>query len=100
MGFFSKQHSSRIINQNVIAYTGGQTAIATGNFGNETFQVRVLSTIGGWIHIDNGIAAVSNADTLLLANQAPEYFACTPGQSLSFNSTSTSSGYVSVSEVS
>jgi hypothetical protein len=41
MGYFPKQTASRIIAQNVIAYTGNQTASATSNFRGETFQVRV-----------------------------------------------------------
>jgi hypothetical protein len=79
MGYFPKQTASRIIAQNVIAYTGNQTASATSNFGGETFQVRVQSTVSGWIHIDNGTAATNNADTLLLANQPTRVFLLHPG---------------------
>jgi hypothetical protein len=43
-------------------------------------------------------AATANSDHFLPANIV-DYFACTPGQALAFISTSTSSGYAGISEM-
>jgi hypothetical protein len=44
------------------------------------------------------VSATANTDTFVAANK-PEYFITTPGQCLGFISTSTSSGYVSLTEM-
>jgi hypothetical protein len=68
--------------------------------GPETFQVRLFSTLP--IYVTFGTTAVSataNSDTLLPANVV-EYYTISPGQCLGFISTSTCSGYCSLTEIS
>jgi hypothetical protein len=42
----------------------------------------------------------ANSSATFLPVNFPEYFGCSPGQSLNFLSTSTSTGYVSLTEMS
>jgi hypothetical protein len=44
------------------------------------------------------VSATANSDSFVPANK-PEFFTVTPGQCLGFISTSTSSGYVTVTEM-
>jgi hypothetical protein len=51
------------------------------------------------LHLGDDSTTTANSATLIPAN-TPEYFAVTPGQVLNFISTSTSTGYVSLTEMS
>jgi hypothetical protein len=62
--------------------------------------VRLASTLALWVTLDStAVVTTNNASALVPAN-VPEYFAVTPGQVLNFISTSTSTGYVSLTEMS
>jgi hypothetical protein len=66
--------------------------------------VRVVHTLNGtagiWATIGSTVTDVTaNSSAALLPAGVPEYFAVTAGQHLNFISTSTSTGYVVVSEM-
>lgn len=69
------------------------------SFGKQTYQVRVSSTLPVWIRYGDGAQTAVAGDTLINANAPAEYFTVTPGQSIAFFSTSTSTGYVSITEM-
>jgi hypothetical protein len=72
----------------------------TTPFGSQTRQVRIASTLSIWITLDSTTVVTANsASALIAANQVGEYFAVTPGQVLNFISTSTSTGYVVLTEL-
>ena len=109
---WGKAGSSRITLAQPLTYTGSGTSFTT-KFSGETFQVRVISQISGWVGVLDTTATMFSTSTFLAANGGPagtfiaantasgDYFACNPGQILGFTSTSTSSGtLVSVSEMS
>ena len=99
---WSKAGSSRIIKAQNLGFAGTATVVTTP-FLAETYQVRVISQVAGFIAIDNtGTSLTSGAvgGTFIAANTASgDYFQCTPGEVLQFTSTSTSSGNVSVTEM-
>jgi hypothetical protein len=101
MSYFEKQHSSRILKNQQLFWTGSGTALST-NFGPQTFQIRVLSQVAGAFTVSDstGTTAASSTSMLISAN-APigEYFSVTPGSQCSFASSSTSSGSISVTEM-
>jgi len=99
--YFDRQPSSRIINNQNLLYVG--SVVQSAAFGPETFQIRVISQIAGFFLIDNSTTLSSvgtNGNTLPLSTVGGEYFTTSPGQNFQFGSTSTSSGVVSVSEMS
>jgi hypothetical protein len=72
----------------------------TTPFGSQTRQVRIASTLALWITIDStAVVTANSASVLIPANATGEYFAVTPGQVLNFISTSTSTGYVVLTEM-
>ena len=116
MGQFSKQSSSRPIKYQVLTYNSA--SIGSTNFGPSVQQVRVMSQLGGWITINqstsdsiiattnggvgmivSGVSTAFSAGTIGGGSGFPEYFAVTPGQLFFFNSTTTSSGAVSITEM-
>jgi hypothetical protein len=78
----------------------------TTPFGAQTYQIRVShSMVGGvWISVGNSttqssvVTATAGTDNFFPANWI-DYYSCTPGQALAFISTSTTTGYVSVTEM-
>lgn len=101
MANFEKQHSSRPIKYQVLAYTGSASVPST-NFSSETFQIRVVSDIAGWFVIGDGTgvsATAQSGSAKINAGTDEEFWTVTPGQMCAFNSTSTSSGCVSVTEM-
>ena len=76
-------------------WTGSGTINTTNVLGPETYQVRILSQVGGRRHEQHTGTSISSSTggTLIAANTAAgDVFICTPGQSVAFSSTSTSSG--------
>jgi hypothetical protein len=74
---------------------------STTPFGSQTRQVRIASTLGIWVTFGTtAVTATANSDVYIAANTMGEYFTVTPGQCLGFISTSTSTGYVSLTEMS
>jgi hypothetical protein len=73
------------------------------NFSSETWQVRVVSEVQGWLVFGDGNAVsctVQSGSMKINANTDEEYFTVSPSQMCAFNSTSTSSGMISITEMS
>src|SRR6476646_7380214 len=72
----------------------------TTPFGSQTRQVRIVSTLPIWVTLDStAVVTANSASALIAANAVGEYFAVTPSQVLNFISTSTSTGYVVLTEM-
>jgi len=98
--YFGKQRSSRPIRLLELDYAGSGTQIST-TFLSETFQVRVSSDVRGYLCFGSTSPTTTSRDTAtieLYANTGPEYVTVTPGQFVSFSSSSTSSGSVLITE--
>jgi hypothetical protein len=100
-----KQSSSYPIRYQVLQYNSA-TCFST-NFGTETSQIRVLAQLQGWVTInqstgDSIIASSAGGTGMIVAanTAAGDYFTVRPGQIFTFSSTSTSTGAVSVTEMS
>jgi hypothetical protein len=94
-----KAESSRLARSIVTNVTSGTVTQATTPVGPQTYQVRVTSTLPIWVTFGTtAVTATANSDTFAPANRA-EYFTVTPGQCLGFISTSTSTGYVCLTEM-
>lgn len=94
--FVPKASSSRINSPGTTYPWAGTGAQPSSAVGPETFQVRVISQLSGYITIgssaDPTIASTAGAGTFITANTANgDYFTCTPGQKVLFSSTTTSS---------
>jgi hypothetical protein len=102
MGFFSKQHASRVIATQTLQSTGGSTAYVSNGVGSETFQVRLTTNIpgGAWIKIASGAGATVGSDTWIAPNVEGEYFSCIPSMTISAVSSATSTGWLNISEMS
>ena len=96
--FLDRQHSSRVWKSQATAITTGTTSQSLSAFDTQTRQVRVTSTLPVWIKYGDGAQTAAAGDTYLPANVV-DYFTVSPGQTLAFISTSTSSGYFSASEM-
>jgi hypothetical protein len=78
----------------------------TTPFGSQTYQVRITHSFanGIWISVGNSttqssvVSATAGADNYF-PNNWIDFYSCTPGQALAFISTSTTTGYVSVTEM-
>ena len=91
-----KQSSSRINYPGATYPWAGTGASVSAAVGSETFQVRVISQLAGYITIgtssDVVIASTAQAGTYIAAQTgAGDYFTITPGQKVLFSSTTTSS---------
>ena len=73
----------------------------TTPFAAQTYQVRVVHNFTGgiWATIGSTAVVTANSAAAYIPGNVPEYFSCTSGQVLNFISTSTSTGYVIVSEM-
>ena len=101
--------SSRLGRSIVTAVATAQTNASqtTTPFGTQTYQIRVTHSFanGIWIAVGNStsqssvVSAAAGADNYF-PNNWIDYYSCTPGQALAFISTSTTTGYVSVTEMS
>ena len=102
MGYWNKQTSSKLGRSIVTQIATAQTNASqtTTNFGSQTYQVRINSTLPIWATIDTTATVTANSSAVLLPANFPEYFTVTPGQQLNFIRTSTSTGYVSLTEMS
>jgi hypothetical protein len=99
MGKWRSQESSRLARSIVTNVTSGTVTQATTPVGSQTYQVRITSTLPIWVTFGTtAVTATANSDSFVPANK-PEYFTVTPGQCLGFISTSTSSGYVALTEM-
>jgi hypothetical protein len=100
--FIGKQPSSRVIKGQELDYTGSGT-LTTTNLSAQTYQVRINSDVRGYVVFGSTSPTTTSRDTSfaeIFPNLIGEYFTVTPGQLISFSSTSTSSGSVLISEMS
>jgi hypothetical protein len=100
--FYPAAAASRLGRTSQLNWAGSGTLVTTP-MGPETFHVRILSQIAGFVAIDNLGTVVSSAGGgALIAAQtaAGDFFKCVPGQLVSFSSSSTSSGSLTVTEMS
>jgi hypothetical protein len=104
----SRYTSSRLGRSIVTQVATAQTNASqtTTPFGSQTYQIRLIHSFanGIWFSIGNStnksvaVTATAGTDTFLTNNWL-DYYSVTPGQALAFISTSTSTGYVSVTEM-
>ena len=102
--FYPTQSASRILRHNNVVYTGNATTVISTQFSAQTRQIRVVTNItnGVFVSVTDSSAAtvtVITGGAFVAANNFPEYFTTNPGQILAINSTSTSSGVISVTEM-
>ena len=109
-GGFDKQPASRpIIYQNMLIASPIAT-VCSAKFSNGTQHIRVLSTVSGWVSIDQSTSttAVTSATIITTvgagcfipaATFTGEYFTVTPGQLLTFCTTGLTTGTISVTEM-
>lgn len=108
-GGFDKQPASRPIVYRQLAYVGGASGGATvwtTGFQSGTQHVRVISSLAGYTAIEQSTSSlIISSGSLPVGMLLPastvggEYFIVTPGQFLSFCSTSTSSGNLTITEM-
>jgi hypothetical protein len=91
-----KQPSSRMGRSIVTTVSSATTS--TTPFSAQTYQVRLVSTLPVWLTIDSTAVVTANSSATYLPAGVPEYFSATAGQVLNFISTSTSSGYLTLTE--
>jgi hypothetical protein len=102
MNFGNLQPASRLGRSIVTQIATAQTNATqfTTPFTAQTYQVRIVSTLALWATIGSTAVVTANSAAAYLPPNVPEYFAVTSGQVLNFISTSTSSGYVVLTEMS
>lgn len=103
--FGNKQTASKLGKAIVTAVTTGLSASATNfttYFGTQTRHVRLIHTLTGgiWFTLDSTGVITAGSSANLLPINLPEYFECSPGQVLNWLTTSTSTGFVVVTEMS
>jgi hypothetical protein len=101
--FYPPQSASRVIKHNNVLYAGGLAAVISTQLSAQTRQIRVATNISGGIYfsVTDSSAATITAPTggaFVAANNFPEYFTTTPGQVVCINSTSTTTGVISITE--
>src|SRR5262249_51833722 len=98
---YRAQSASRLGRSIVTQIATAQTNATkfTTPFAAKTYQVRIISTLPIGATIGSTAVVTANSAATYLAANAAEYFACTSGQVLNFISTSTSTGYVTWTEI-
>src|SRR5215467_9963838 len=102
MANWEKTHSSRAVKYQALAYGGNATSVPSTNFLPTTLQIRVETEVQGLLQIGDGTsvsATVASSSMKIAANVVGEYFTVTGGQMAAFNSTSTSTGFCSITEM-
>jgi hypothetical protein len=99
MNFGNKQPASKLGRSIVTSVATAQTATY---FGSQTRHVRLIHTLTGgvWATIDSTGVITANSSAAFIAPNVEGFYECTPGQVLNFLTTSTSTGYVVVTELS
>jgi hypothetical protein len=103
MGIWKSQPSSRLGRSIVTSMATAQVASATNfttPFAANIHQVRVASTLALWATIGSTAVITANSSATFIPSNVPEYFTVTSGQVLNFLTTSTSTGYCVVTEMS
>ena len=98
--YFGKQPSSRPLRYQNLSYAGSASVPST-NFSAETFQIRVFADVAGYLVIGDGtsVSATAQSSSLKVGTTFPDFFTVTPGQMCAYISTSTSSGNISITEM-
>jgi hypothetical protein len=102
MSSWKGQPASRLGRSIVTSMATAQVASATNfttPFSAQTYQVRITSTLPLWATIGSTAVITANSSATYFPAGVPEYVAVTSGQVLNFLTTSTSTGYVTVTEV-
>lgn len=94
---FCSQGASRLGRSIVTALTGA-TQFST-NFGPQTRQVRLVSTLPIWLTINSTAVVTAKSSAAYLPSNWAEYYTVTPGQVVNWISTSTSTGYLTITEL-
>jgi hypothetical protein len=101
--FWKPQPSSKLGRAIVTQVSTSQVnaSVTTTNFGAQTYQVWVVHNLsaGIWATIDTTATVTAQSSATWLPTSSPEYFAVTRGQQLIFISTSTSTGWVVLTEM-
>ena len=104
--YVGKQPSSRPNVYQVLAYAGNATSVPSTNFSAQTYQIRVVSEVQGWLVIGNGstsgttLSCTAQSGSMKIQSTTDDLFlTATPGQMAAFNSTSTSTGMISICEM-
>jgi len=98
--YFGKAPSSRILKAQNIALSGNAASTPSTDFTAETFQIRVATTLAGWLRIgDNKADPTAAIGDTFVPTGVVDYFTVTPGQRMAFISTSTSTGNCSLTEM-
>lgn len=99
--FIPRYGSSRLGKSLSVAVTSGtvsQSAASVISPGINQVRIATNLSAGVWLRIGDGAQTAVAGDTLIALN-FPECFTVTPGQTVAFISTSTSSGIVSITEM-
>jgi hypothetical protein len=101
MSYWNKQSSSKLGRSIVTQIATHRRTLRNSPtpFGSQTYQVRITSPLPIWATIDSTAVVTANSAAVFIPANVPEYFTVTPGQVLNFISTSTSTGYVSITEM-
>ena len=103
MSNFGKLQSASRLGRSIVTQVATAQTNATQfttPFGSQTRHARVVSTLPIWVTLDSTAVVTANSASALIApNAVGEYFTVTPGQVLNFLSTSTSTGYVVLTEM-
>lgn len=102
MSRLAGQFSARLGRSLTVSVSTAQVNASTQStgFGPQVYQVRVASPLGLWLAIgDSSVSATAGTDHYLPANTVA-FLTVSPGQTLAFLSSSTSTGWVSISELS
>jgi hypothetical protein len=97
MGIYQKQPSSRVGRSVVTALTGATQFTTT--FAANIHQIRVVTTLPIWATVGSTAVVTANSSATYIPANVPEHFTVTSGQVLNFISTSTSTGYMTFTEM-
>jgi hypothetical protein len=100
--FWGKVPSTRVIKGQELDWTGSGTLVTT-NLTPETFQIRVVTDVRGYLSFASTSISSSNRDgsfAEIFPNLQGEYFTVAAGSVIAFSSSSTSNGSVLISEMS
>ncbi len=107
--FYPAQSASRYLKDNNILYNGGKSTQWSATVSAQTRTIRVVTNVTGGIYMitadstanvnANPSVSPSSSGAFVAANNFPEYFTVSPGQIVAINSTSTTTGVVSITEM-
>jgi hypothetical protein len=101
MAIWQGQPASRLGRSIVTSLATAQvnTTLFTTPFSAQTYQIRVASSLPIWLTIGSTAVVTANSAAAFQPSNTVEYYAVTSGQVLNFISTSTSTGYVCLTEM-